>query len=235
MIIDCIADLHGHYPSLSGGDLLIIAGDLTARDDIEGWSAFDIWLQNQPYKHKIVVCGNHDMSAQVTPEIGETLEKSEGVKYLCDSGTEVEGFKIWGTPWTLFSERLNLRCRGFTGTEEELKEKFDLIPDDINILVSHGPAKGILDRTTSGEEIGSVGLLEVLTRVQPFLHVFGHVHEGYGYYKGTFKTEAGEELGVVHCLNSSYVNEKYEVINEPFRVNTASVQEECPPSESVSP
>lgn len=35
MIIDCIADLHSHYPKLDGGDLLIVAGDLTDRDSLE--------------------------------------------------------------------------------------------------------------------------------------------------------------------------------------------------------
>lgn len=218
MIIEFIADLHGETPDLEGGDILIVAGDLTAHDDLEGWSKFDMWLQNQTHTHKLVIAGNHDMSAQLTPEIGQTLEKTEGVKYLCDSGIEIEGLKIWGTPWTLFSENLNPRCRAFTASEEELEEKFSLIPYDTNILITHGPARGILDKTISGEEVGSIALLATLSRVRPMIHAFGHIHESYGYYKGTFKTEDGEEIGHVHCLNISYMDNNYEPANKPFKV-----------------
>lgn len=220
MKIDCIADLHGNYPQLSGGDLLIVAGDHTARDDLEGLAAFELWLRGQDYKMKVVIGGNHDMSMQVTPEIGETLEKNEGVKYLCDSGTEFEGIKIWGCPWTLTFDGINPRCTGFTGTEEELKAHYDLIPEGTQILVTHGPSKNILDRTVTDEPVGSSALSEAIIRVRPLLHVHGHIHEAYGYFKATFmQQETEQNLGEMHVINCSYVDSNYEVTNQPFRIN----------------
>jgi Icc-related predicted phosphoesterase len=220
MKIDCIADLHGNYPQLEGGDLLIVAGDLLSADDLDGWAAFEMWLRGQEYRMKVVVAGNHDMSAQVTPQIGETLEKNEGVKYLCDSGTEFEGVKIWGCPWTLTFDGINPKCTGFVGTEEELKEHYDLIPEGTQILVTHGPSKNILDKTVIDESVGSTALSNALIRVRPLLHVHGHIHEAYGYFKATFmQEETQESLGEMHVVNCSYVDSNYEVTNQPFRIN----------------
>jgi 3',5'-cyclic AMP phosphodiesterase CpdA len=60
MKIDCISDLHGFQPKLEGGDLLIVAGDLTARDTVEEYITFNSWLSDQNYDRKIIIAGNHD-------------------------------------------------------------------------------------------------------------------------------------------------------------------------------
>ncbi len=202
MIIDCIADLHGHYPKLDGGDLLIVAGDLTACDKYEQYVDFFYWLMEQDYRKKIFISGNHD-----------NMRMSQldwfNAEYLCDSGTEFEGLKVWGSPWSLTFPGINPKCTAFTGTEEVLAEKFELIPHDTDILITHGPPKWILDKTVKGERVGSESLFRWLeSRGDLKLIVFGHIHESYG--KTTY-----DDADVFNC---SHVNERYEPVNAPVRV-----------------
>jgi Icc-related predicted phosphoesterase len=144
MIIDCIGCLHGNYPKLEGGDLLIVTGDLTARDDIDEYIYFVEWLNYQKYKKKIVISGNHDNL--VKDHLKWKDDPPTAFEYLCDSGTEFEGLKIWGSPWTSTFEGMNPHCMAFTcDSEENLEIKWARIPDDIDILITHSPPYGILD------------------------------------------------------------------------------------------
>jgi Icc-related predicted phosphoesterase len=223
MIIDCISDLHGHYPELEGGDLLIIAGDLTARDTEYQHDDFFVWLNDQSYTKKIFIAGNHDNYLRRNNEkFIKTLEKSD-LEYLCDSGTEFEGLKIFGSPWTKSFEGMNPKAKAFTlDTEEELAEKWALIPADVDILVTHSPPYGICDyRPFTLEEkkanfcngYGSKSLLSRISQIDDGsrkILVCGHIHEGYGimnisnplYDKCTWKV-----------VNASHVNERYEPVN----------------------
>ena len=212
MIIDCVSDLHGFYPVLEGGDLLIVAGDLTATDTPAEYVKFYSWLHKQPYRHYIFIAGNHDGLIEAGEALTDCLANTT---YLCDSGTEFEGLKIWGSPYTpTFSNWHFMEERG-----EAIKKHWDLIPDDIDILITHGPPQGILDEVFSYcdfENVGCDDLLEAVGRVKPKLHVFGHIHEGYGMYR--------PNLGFVDCpgypifVNASHVNEHYEPVNKPIRV-----------------
>lgn len=211
MIIDCIADLHGYYPKLEGGDLLIVAGDLTAHDLPTNYYSFYEWLDSQRYYKKIVVSGNYDnyfFGCYLQRVVPFEAINSE---YLCDSGIEFEGIKIWGSPWILRFRGINSRCAAFTGTEEELAAKFGKIPDDTDILITHGPPYGILDKTIRGECVGSKSLrMELFQRLHPKLLVCGHIHEAYGIEpSGDFIKE---------YVNCSYVNERYKPVNKPIRI-----------------
>lgn len=208
LIIDCISDLHGFYPKLEGGDLLIVAGDLTARDEIRQYVHFTDWLSIQPYKLKIVIGGNHD---------GHTdffyPPKHKDMIYLQDSGTEFEGLKIWGSPWT--PPFCNWH---FMLPPEEIKEKWDLIPGDTDILITHGPPYGVLDKvdiSSKGDKFKHAGCKELMKqvvggRLSLKLHVFGHVHEGYGMVKF--------EKDNTIFVNASHVNQDYKPVNKPIRI-----------------
>lgn len=221
MIVDCISDLHGHYPKLEGGDLLIVAGDLTGRDEIEQYLEFNKWLSQQDYKRKIVIAGNHDGYCETGIPV-ETLPGeistcvpvlADKAVYLCDSGTKFEGLKIWGSPWSLLFDGINPRCCAFTGSETELKNHFDKIPEDIDILITHSPPYRFLDTCADGRRVGSVNLHKMIidkTRLPNLkLHVFGHIHEQGGRMIQT-KT--------LKLVNASHVNEHYQPVNEPVRV-----------------
>lgn len=244
MIVDCISDLHGFYPELEGGDLLIVAGDLTANDMYNELVKCDDWLRSQKYKYKkvIVIAGNHDsylydgfdnpFFLPFSDYEADSRDKIPFAEYLCDSGTEFvhtwsdennllckQNFKIWGSPWTRRFEGMNPDCMAFTcETEEELAEKFAMIPDDVDILVTHSPPWGVLDLVRRygpfsherEENCGSEHLASSLKYVfRPRLHVFGHIHEGYG-QKEVFH-------GCI-SINASHVNERYEPVNKPIRV-----------------
>lgn len=218
MIIDCISDLHGYYPELEGGDLLIVGGDLTASDtEIQYFKLFQ-YLRSLNYTKIVVIGGNHDNSLLDGYTIGFALDSCEYIDYLCDSGTEFEGLKIWGSPWTKTFPGMNPHCKAFTvDTEEELAEKWALIPDDVDILITHGPPYGVLDGIPNEDgslfHVGSKSLRRQMERINPKLWVCGHIHEGYGEFKDVTLSNK-----YFHFVNASHVNEHYEPVNKPVRV-----------------
>ena len=96
--------------------------------------------------------------------------------YLEDSAVELLGLKVYGSPWQPFygGWAFNLH-RG-----PDLAAMWAKIPDDITILVTHGPPEGILDRNNWGENVGCRDLLGRVMELRPRLHVFGHIHEAAG-------------------------------------------------------
>lgn len=216
MIITLTGCLHGHYPKLEGGDLLIVTGDLTARDTSVEYSECLTWLMNQPYSKKIFIGGNHDnLLVGSIPKKHFNCNENECFEYLCDSGTEFEGLRIWGSPWTKTFPGMNPKCKAFTvDTEEELAEKWALIPEDVHILITHTPPYGILDGIDI--EDGSFFHVGSKTLFQNWdgglkLHIFSHIHEGYGEVKGN------NGIFPYHYVNCSHVNERYQPVNKPVR------------------
>ena len=221
MIIHMISDLHGFFPEkLPGGDLLIIVGDCTSNDKIPSWNQYFTWLDQQNYRKKIMVAGNHDnfckQWALSNDSIYEDLIERPSVTYLCDSGYEFEGIKIWGTPWSLDFKGINPQCKAFTGTENDLKEYYAKIPLDTDMLISHGPAWGILDEIQRKDFYedgwikftGSYELLQAMDRVKPKLLVTGHIHEN-GLQTCLYKHIGPNTM----CVNASYVDEHYKPRN----------------------
>jgi Icc-related predicted phosphoesterase len=209
VLIDSISDLHGHYPELEGGDLLIVAGDLTARDQPHEYAEFIEWIQKQKYTKKIVITGNHDGFIEAYSQWAALADL--GFEYLFDSVTEFEGLKIWGSPWTKTFPGMNPHCKAFTvDTEEELYDKFVQIPHDTDILVTHSPPASHLDRTIQGFNVGSSSLKCITqnNRIWPQLWVWGHIHESYGI----------EYVSDSIFVNASIVNERYQPVNKPIRI-----------------
>ncbi len=208
MIIDLVSDLHGCKPALHGGDLLIVAGDLTARDTFPEYCSLFQWISRLPYRKKIVIGGNHD---GLLDSDDWFAKMTSDFTYLCDAECEFEGLKIWGTPWTKTFEGMNPKCKAFTcDTEEELAEKWALIPNDTDILITHSPPYGNLDVTKDGKSVGSYSLWERYEKVRPKLFVFGHIHESYG-----CSTRANNST---IFINASHVNERYQPVNKPVRI-----------------
>lgn len=220
MIIDCISDLHGHYPKLEGGELLIVAGDLTERPTPLQNVVFLSWLTEQKYQKIIWVAGNHDTQLQENENYSVffdgkifDLKWPNHIEYLFDSGTEFKGIKIWGSPWTRNFYGQNPECAAFgLDNETQMKEKFDLIPDDINILITHSPPKGILDGSLKNR-YGSTSLHNVVMSANRMhslkLHVFGHIHECGGQIYDT---------GYCKFVNASITDAVYEPVHKPVRI-----------------
>ncbi len=219
MIIDCISDLHGLKPTLQGGDLLIIAGDLTARDTEKELLEFEDWAHAQDYRKTIVIAGNHDNCLQKKGYLHHM-----SLDYLCDSGTEFQGLKIWGSPWSVWFPEVNPHCKAFMANEEKLADKYALIPDDVDILITHTPPKNILDgvpeyncgSATIVNYFGSTSLYDRLCDIRPRLHVFGHIHEQGGKQK-ILKNCCGNKRDII-CVNASLMGPTYKADNDPVRI-----------------
>lgn len=185
------------------GDILIHAGDICMEGNGHELENFIAWYGAQPHKYKIAIAGNHDRIFERRPELARQLMTDAGIIYLQDESVVIEGLKFYGTPWQpwFFDWAFNVP-RGM------LKPYWDKIPTDTDVLITHGPPKGVLD-FTAPPQLDSVGCDELLTRVlevKPKIHVFGHIHYGRG----------EKELNGTHFYNATVVNERYNVEYEPF-------------------
>lgn len=219
MIVDCISDLHGKFPELEAGDLLIVAGDLVGVESSDEYKRFNAWLKRQPHRKKIVIGGNHDNALVSTADKCMAHVYCHGATYLCDSGTEFEGLKIWGTPWTYYFEGMNPDCAAFTKKDDfDLSVQWAHIPDDTDILITHSPPRGILDHNLYDIECGSESLYKRVLRIKPKLHVFGHIHECGG---RTYTREMVDNNTVTEKIifvNASHMNEYYKPTHKAVRV-----------------
>ncbi|KAJ8006716.1 hypothetical protein DPEC_G00110100 [Dallia pectoralis] len=197
----CISDTHSRTDAIQMpyGDVFIHAGDFTELGLPSEVKKFNDWLGTLPYDIKIVIAGNHELTfdqefmadlikqdfyyfpsaSKLKPENYENVQSLlTNCIYLQDSEVTVRGFRIYGSPWQpwYYGWGFNLP-RG-----QALLDKWNQIPDSTDILVTHCPPLGFLDWVP--KKMQRVGCMELLNtvqrRVQPKLHVFGHIHEGYG-------------------------------------------------------
>lgn len=209
MIVVCVSDTHlQHKFDVPPGDLILHSGDATWRGTSEEILKFAEWYGALPHASKVFVAGNHDWGFQNgEAELCRAILADHGITYLQDSGVEIGGLKIWGSPWQ--PEFCNWAFN-LSRVEGELAERWALIPDDTNVLITHGPPKGILDRTNGMyHEPENVGCWDLRARIKSLkalkAHVFGHVHPGYG-------VEGVD--GVMH-VNASVCDESYRPVNKP--------------------
>lgn len=225
----CISDTHGkiegsklHMPP---GDVLLHAGDFTQKGHMNEIQKFNSYLGALPYKVKVVIAGNHDLTFDdniteaslrtfgVQKSTVESYLSERGLKsvkqmltsaiYLEDSLVTVCGIKIYGAPWQpVFCDwGFNLN-RG-----EDILKKWQTIPADLDILMTHGPPVGHGDLTGGNNNAGCVELLNtVQKRVKPKFHVFGHIHEGYGVTSDGYTT----------FINASTCTRRYLPTNAPI-------------------
>lgn len=203
MKIVCMSDTHwqlAYVKNVPDGDVLIHAGDFLGRGTHIELINFNNWLGEQPHKHKIVVAGNHDWVCEQDPSLAaQTLSNA---KYLCDSAVEIDGVLFYGTPYqpAYYDWAFNLP-RG----SEELKAKWARIPDETNVLITHTPPHGILDRANDQIKTGDKDLLRRIVELTDLrLHAFGHIHESYGIYSDHGLT----------FVNAAVCDIKYEPVNK---------------------
>lgn len=206
MKLICISDTHSMHSSIRDipdGDVLIHAGDSLGQGTLDDVHELNDWLGTLPHKHKIVIAGNHDWAFQDSPELAR--DALSNAIYLEDSGVEIEGVRFWGSPWTpVFWNWAFMLDRG-----QPLYDAWALIPDDTDVLITHGPPQGIGDEVELGLGFRNVGCLDLLERIDRLslkAHIFGHIHEGYGVY----------QRGALSLVNASTCNERYEPNNPPI-------------------
>lgn len=208
MLIHAISDLHGFLPTIPKGDVLLIAGDIVPMDchSVRAGAAwldttFRKWLESLPVERVIATWGNHDFVAEnrrkdwVPPDLPWSVLVDRSMRIYVE-GTD-EYLNVYGAPWQA------TRGWAFAMPEEELEEKWKLIPSGLDVLLTHGPSYMVLDRAM-GTRFGSKSLLQAVDYKQPRVHIHGHIHESHG----------DVVIGTTHVYNVALVDEDYRPVNK---------------------
>jgi Icc-related predicted phosphoesterase len=208
-----LSDTHSKHKRIPmdhfiGGDVLIHSGDMSSMGYKHEVIQFLKWFDSIPtYTHKVFIAGNHDWVFEKDPnKVKDVLKNFPNITYLQDSHILIDGVKIYGSPWQpeFFDWAFNLPRNG-----EELKYTWNKIPDDTDILITHGPAYGYVDRVIGEyQHLGCELLIERINEVQPMLHVCGHIHTGNGVV----------DNGVTTFINASVLDERYDYTYKPYNI-----------------
>jgi Icc-related predicted phosphoesterase len=217
--IACVSDLHGFLPVIEPSDLLIIGGDIcphvcqpVTKNDIlfqAQWlnSVFNSWLNSLPVDHIIAIPGNHDFVFQDKPYLVDPH-----LELLIDKFTTYKEINIYGSPWSLYYGGWAFNSPKYYG-ELFLEEKYNDIPENTNIIISHGGIYGYGDLTDDNRITGSEALLKRAEKLKELKHIItGHIHSDNAI--GSFKHINGFEI-----INASVVNERYELVHNPTYIN----------------
>lgn len=216
--IDIIRNTPLHVPD---GDVLIHCGDATMRGGRDEVNAFAERFSDYPHKHKIFVPGNHDWDCQqVFEETPQAILRLDWAHVLIDREVTIEGVTFYGSPWQ--PEFCNWAFNLPRGPA--LAEKWAKIPTDTDVLVTHGPPMGVLDRVwrveykydkNAGqvkprrfrEHVGCADLLARVKQVNPRVHAFGHIHCDYG-----TRSMTGLRTTFINC---ALADERYFLSHKP--------------------
>lgn len=203
MRVVVLSDTHGQHTKLNlpEGDLIVHSGDFSNTGSYKDHYTFIQWFGNLPYKHKILVPGNHDIYSQQQPILIKELCTENNVHFLVDNMIEIEGKLIYGSPWTPRYGRWSwMKERG-----ESIAKVWENIPNDLDLLITHGPPHGILDSNIFTRFIcGCEELLKAIQDKKPYKHVFGHIHAHGG--KNVFEHST-------HFYNAAICDEDYKPNN----------------------
>lgn len=199
-----ISDTHCRHRSLRlpKGDVLLHAGDISYKGNKPEIADFLDWFAKQPFQHKVFIAGNHDFFFEKEKDVLIRSMVPASVHYLKDEAVDLNGIKIWGSPYTpwyylwAFSKR-----RG-----KPLADHWSKMPEGIDVLLTHGPVFGILDTVLNEQHAGDKDLLKRVLEVKPKVHICGHIHESYGMVK----------RHNIKFINACILNEAYELANKPF-------------------
>jgi len=226
MKITFISDTHGKHNQLNkdlpGGDMLIHAGDFmnSGYSKTEATEFLSWFNEIDNYDTKILVAGNHDRIVQNDSEwFRGMLTGYKWIDYLQDEkmdiwNTDDDQLTIYGSPWQpeFHHWAFNLPRNG-----EEMKARWDAIPKDTDILITHGPPYGHLD-IPGGQSVrvGCEMLRHRVDEIRPKIHVFGHIHGSAGYYYN----------GHTHFINAAVLDERYVYENQPLTIEWDNITNE---------
>lgn len=232
MRLICISDTHTHHNNMkynlndyidkNNYNILIHSGDISSMGYKSEVTDFIHWYQNlKGFDMKIFISGNHDFCFERVNQphhdgdydwlknliYDENLSQSDCV-YLEDSSLILETaelsrpIKFYGSPWQpeFHNWAFNLPRNG-----DELKQVWDNIPDDTDVLITHSPPYGIGDYTLRNSRVGCELLMSRVEKMNLLVHTYGHIHEGHG---------VSVKNNTIF-VNSSICNIKYKPINEP--------------------
>ncbi len=211
MKLVCLSDTHSFHrkiKEIQDGDVLIHAGDITFKGEVDVLGDFADWMKELPHKNKIVIFGNHEIGMRYGKRRQFVIDYLEecGIIYLENSGVEISGEYFYGSPATPFFH--NWEWNYHRG--KDIKAVWDQIPLETSVLITHGPPFGILDDAPRDNgKFDHVGCEELLDRIWKLpklkLSVCGHIHSSYNKIN----------IENVQFVNASICNEQYNPINPP--------------------
>ena len=204
MKLTILSDTHNKHKQILashivGGDVIVHSGDISSMGYEHEVRSFLKWFSNLNYEHKIFIAGNHDWMFERDPALAaEILEEYENITYLQDSYVVIDGIKFYGSPWQpeFYNWAFNI-----PRDSEQMAEKWNEIPDDTDVLITHGPPYGKNDRVIGRHDhLGCERLAIRVKEVKPLIHCYGHIHSGNGIllYEETM------------YVNNSVIDERYD-------------------------
>jgi Icc-related predicted phosphoesterase len=196
-----MSDTSGHHEALllPHGEMIIHAGNVTRNGTEAETKDFLQWFSHLNYKYRVFISGMNDSLFESDPGRIKRLLPAN-VIYLEESGVEIEGFRIWGSPFNTFNHG-----SAFSVGAEDIKKHWDRIPDNTDIIIGRTPAYGVQDGNFAGEHVGCQDLLRRLVRIEPRYFVCGNIHD----------TRRYEYLYDIHFINASLLNQEYKVAHKP--------------------
>jgi Icc-related predicted phosphoesterase len=196
-----ISDTHSSHRELRNlpvADVIVHSGDVSMAGKAEEVMDFIEWFGALDYRYKIFIAGNHDfcLDDKTPARIQKFLP--ENCFYLYASGIEIEGVRFWGIPYFM-SYELNM---------EKYLSALKAIPYETDILMTHRPPLGILDKSWT-YQYGCPDLLQKVLKIKPKYHLFGHIHDAYGTMRS----------GDTTFINGAILDEKYCIANEPVVIS----------------
>lgn len=227
MKLVCLSDTHNlhSFVQVPNGDVVIHAGDWTGTGTEKQVIGFTRWFASLPHKHKILIAGNHEITFDEdfydknwtrfhkakSLAIKSYVLRESSIHYLENQALTIDGVSFYGSPVTptFFDWGFNVE-RG-----DSIKEVWSKIPTTTDVLITHGPPHGFGDELLTRERVGCESLLdEIKHRIKPKVHIFGHIHNGYGLYKSEFGTL---------FVNASICDEYYGCPNKPLEIDLSKV------------
>lgn len=209
MRLVCISDTHNKLAKLTlpPADLLVVAGDITNMGTAQEFIVFNHVVGQIKDKYRfgvLVIPGNHDLGAAKDFNFVKGLLTNVAY-FIHHEEVIIDGKRFFGSAYTprFCNWSFNLD-RG-----PAIKAKWDLIPNGIDVLITHGPPYGILDETLPNDEhVGCSDLFDAVMRVKPQVHIFGHIHNSYGI----------KDFNGTTFINACSCNEMYLANNKPIEI-----------------
>lgn len=185
---------HRQLDNLPSADVIIHSGDISFAGTGEEVVDFIEWFGSLNHQYKIFIAGNHDYVLEGKAHERIQVFLPENCFYLSNSGITINGINLWGIPFFFSPDETNSDTKSI-----------ELIPDDVDVLITHQPPYGILDQSND-TRFGCSDLLQAVRRISPAYHLFGHIHDAYGIEKHKQTTFA----------NAAVVDAEYRLMRNPF-------------------
>jgi Icc-related predicted phosphoesterase len=211
-----LSDTHNQLSQIAvpDGDILIHAGDACRLKTLEEVALFNRDMMALPHKRKLYLPGNHDPFDE-EPDMALVL-LDPSIIYLADRLVTIMGLRIYGMPWTPSLGAGNYNAFALPPASLEMSKVCSAIPDNLDVLVTHGPPYEILDEHPDGSRAGCTTLRRRVEMIRPRVHVFGHVHRGYGKF---VDVDPDGQVPTVTFINGANCNADYEPVNPPIVID----------------